>query len=77
MKSTIVKAMALLTLLWSAMLFAAEPIKIGAFVAATGPDSFLGDPELKTLKHHVAKTIHHSSSENEAFDSSLLIRRKK
>jgi len=34
---------------------AKDTIKIGAIVAATGPASFLGDPELKTLKHYVAK----------------------
>ena len=28
---------------------AQEPIRIGAFLAATGPASFLGDPEQKTL----------------------------
>jgi len=32
-----------------------DTIKIGAIVAATGPASFLGDPELKTLKHYTAK----------------------
>ena len=31
---------------------ASDTIKIGAIVAATGPASFLGDPELKTLKHY-------------------------
>ncbi len=34
---------------------AKETLKIGAIVAATGPASFLGDPELKTLKHYVEK----------------------
>ncbi|WP_006788022.1 ABC transporter substrate-binding protein [Thiorhodospira sibirica] len=34
---------------------AAEPIKIGAFVSATGPAAFLGDPELKTLEMYVAR----------------------
>ncbi|TVT55683.1 MAG: ABC transporter substrate-binding protein, partial [Sedimenticola thiotaurini] len=29
---------------------AADPIKIGTFLAVTGPASFLGDPELKTLQ---------------------------
>ncbi len=29
---------------------AANPIKIGAFLSVTGPASFLGDPELKTLQ---------------------------
>ena len=33
----------------------AGTIKIGAIVAATGPASFLGDPELKTLQHYVKK----------------------
>jgi len=37
------------------MLSAQETIKIGALVAATGPASFLGDPELKTLEHYVQK----------------------
>jgi branched-chain amino acid transport system substrate-binding protein len=32
---------------------AAEPIKIGTFLAVTGPASFLGDPELKTLEMYV------------------------
>jgi len=34
---------------------AQDTIKIGALVAATGPASFLGDPELKTLEHYVQK----------------------
>ena len=29
---------------------AQEPIRIGAFVSATGPAAFLGDPEQKTLE---------------------------
>ncbi len=32
-----------------------EPIKIGSFLAVSGPASFLGDPELKTLQHWVEK----------------------
>ena len=32
---------------------AEEPIKIGTFLAVTGPASFLGDPELKTLEMYV------------------------
>ena len=36
-------------------LMAEDSIKIGAIVSATGPASFLGDPELKTLKHYVDK----------------------
>jgi len=33
--------------------FAADTIKIGTFLAVTGPASFLGDPELKTLQMYV------------------------
>ncbi len=29
---------------------AQAPIKIGSFLAVTGPASFLGDPEAKTLR---------------------------
>lgn len=29
---------------------AVEPIKIGSFLSVTGPASFLGDPELRTLQ---------------------------
>ncbi|HPP83267.1 MAG TPA: branched-chain amino acid ABC transporter substrate-binding protein, partial [Rubrivivax sp.] len=29
---------------------AQEPIRVGAFLAITGPASFLGDPENKTLE---------------------------
>ncbi len=34
---------------------AAEPIRIGGFVSASGPGSFLGDPEAKTLKIEVER----------------------
>ena len=34
---------------------AAEPIKIGSFLSVTGPASFLGDPELKTLEMYIEK----------------------
>lgn len=34
---------------------AAEPIKIGSFLAVSGPASFLGDPEKKTLELYVDK----------------------
>ena len=33
--------------------FAADPIKIGSVLSATGPAAFLGDPEAKTLKLYV------------------------
>lgn len=44
-----------LLLLVSSFVFAnaKDTIKIGAIVAATGPASFLGDPELKTLQHYI------------------------
>ncbi|MCF6172497.1 MAG: ABC transporter substrate-binding protein [Campylobacteraceae bacterium] len=47
----------ILTLLFvsSFFLLNAGTIKIGALVSATGPASFLGDPELKTLQHYVKK----------------------
>ena len=35
---------------------AQAPIKIGAFLAVTGPASFLGDPEAKTLRLYVDRT---------------------
>ncbi|NWN91895.1 ABC transporter substrate-binding protein [Marinobacter adhaerens] len=34
---------------------AADPIRIGSFLSVTGPASFLGDPELKTLQMYVEK----------------------
>jgi len=34
---------------------AADPIKLGTFLAVTGPASFLGEPELKTLQLYVEK----------------------
>ncbi|OEY66348.1 ABC transporter substrate-binding protein [Marinobacter sp. X15-166B] len=34
---------------------AADPIRIGSFLSVTGPASFLGDPELKTLEMYVDK----------------------
>ncbi len=36
-------------------LAAAEPIKIGSFLSVTGPASFLGDPEKRTLELYVGK----------------------
>jgi len=40
----------LLLLVGSSLASAAEPIRIGTFLTVTGPASFLGDPELKTLQ---------------------------
>jgi branched-chain amino acid transport system substrate-binding protein len=37
----------------AAPLQAAETIKVGTFLAVTGPASFLGDPELKTLQMYI------------------------
>lgn len=34
---------------------AADPIRIGSFLSVTGPASFLGDPELKTMEMYVEK----------------------
>lgn len=31
----------------------ADPVRIGAYVSATGPNAFLGDPEMKTLRLYV------------------------
>jgi len=35
---------------------AAEPLKIGAILSVTGPASFLGEPEARTLEMLVAET---------------------
>ena len=45
----------LLVLIASVIFASAGVIKIGAIVSATGPASFLGDPELKTLQYYVDK----------------------
>jgi len=55
LKRFTLRALALLLISSFVVLNAKETIKIGAIVAATGPASFLGDPELKTLQHYVAK----------------------
>ncbi len=54
MKKLLFKLFAV-SMLLGGLAMAAEPIRIGALVAATGPASFLGDPELRTLKHYVEK----------------------
>jgi branched-chain amino acid transport system substrate-binding protein len=55
----------ILTAVTSAALFAlgasaqaADSIKIGTFLAVTGPAAFLGDPELKTLQLYVDAINH-------------------
>ncbi len=45
--------MVLLTFFMTAPVQASGTIKIGSFLALTGPASFLGDPELKTLQMYV------------------------
>jgi len=52
----IVIAALLAILLFGAVAQAAEPIKIGAILSVTGPASFLGAPEAKTLEMLVAET---------------------
>lgn len=41
--------------LQSGAALAADTIKIGAFLSVTGPASFLGEPEKKTLERHVER----------------------
>jgi branched-chain amino acid transport system substrate-binding protein len=42
-------------LLGAGSVAAQEPIRVGAFLAVTGPAAFLGDPEQKTLELYVEK----------------------
>lgn len=51
--ASLLAAAALLPL--ASVVHAADPIKIGAVVSATGPASFLGDPQQKTLEMYVQK----------------------
>ena len=55
MKNTVLRIGLAALLGFGSAVWASDTIKIGAIVAATGPASFLGDPELKTLKHYVEK----------------------
>ncbi len=41
--------------LWCGVAQAQEPIRIGAFLAVTGPAAFLGDPEQKTLELYIER----------------------
>ena len=43
-------AAAVATLVLGAVPAFADTIKIGAYVSATGPNAFLGDPEMKTFR---------------------------
>ena len=51
-----VMAVLLAVILSGAFAWAAEPIKIGAILAVTGPASFLGAPEARTLEMLVEET---------------------
>ncbi|MCU0808659.1 MAG: ABC transporter substrate-binding protein [Candidatus Contendobacter sp.] len=53
MKAVWKNLLTVLLLTGSGIAYAAEPIKIGSFLTVTGPASFLGDPELKTLQMYV------------------------
>lgn len=55
-KKGMVSAVLLAIFLSGAFAQAAEPIKIGAILSVTGPASFLGAPEAKTLEMLVAET---------------------
>lgn len=48
-------ATALAGIVLATAVMAQQPIRIGSFLSTTGPASFLGDPELKTLKLYVEK----------------------
>ena len=48
-KNGIIVAIVALALMIGVSVQAAEPIKVGAILAVTGPASFLGGPESKTL----------------------------
>ncbi|MFO1425167.1 MAG: ABC transporter substrate-binding protein [Candidatus Competibacteraceae bacterium] len=50
MKAVWKDLLAVLFLMGAGIAQAAEPIKIGSFLTVTGPASFLGDPELRTLQ---------------------------
>ncbi|MDR6869401.1 branched-chain amino acid transport system substrate-binding protein [Bosea sp. BE125] len=52
LRASALQALAVTTLL-SLPALAADPIKIGAVLSASGPAAFLGDPEAKTLKIYV------------------------
>ncbi len=49
------RVLVMLAALWLGVAQAQEPIRIGAFLAVTGPAAFLGDPEQKTLELYVEK----------------------
>ena len=55
-KKGVVLGVLLAIFLTGAFAQAAEPIKIGAILSVTGPASFLGEPEARTLEMLVAET---------------------
>lgn len=52
-KKTVTNAAIAASLLISGAATATDTIKVGTFLAVTGPASFLGDPELKTLQLYI------------------------
>jgi len=48
-KLTVIASSLLIALVSASVALAAAPIRIGALFAVTGPASFLGEPEKKTL----------------------------
>lgn len=55
MKKLSLPILAVSAILAATPTLAADPIKIGAVVCATGPASSIGDPEAKVLTHYVKK----------------------
>jgi branched-chain amino acid transport system substrate-binding protein len=53
MRKTIIAVLAGVSAFTTGPAVGQQPIRIGAFLSATGPISFLGDPEMKTLKLYV------------------------
>lgn len=53
MRMTFFAVLAAVTAMTASPASAQQTIRIGAFLSATGPSSFLGDPEMKTLKLYV------------------------
>ncbi|CAG0970733.1 ABC transporter substrate-binding protein [Geobacter sp.] len=56
MRKIVVLVFSLVTLLAATIAMAAEPVRIGALFAVTGPASFLGEPEKNTLEMLVKET---------------------
>jgi len=56
MKKIVVLVVSLVTFLVAAGAMAAEPVRIGALFAVTGPAAFLGEPEKNTLEMLVKET---------------------